>query len=144
MVSCSGFGLPLHAQLLRLFVTRLGSETVKYVHGKTLSYTSMVCSVNSSLCNILQRIQAPTRCRPLDRAVAVCDQLLVIVLVRVKKSTAALPYMFRSPVHQKSFTVTDSCRCILAVRLTRSHIDVAHAGHFTSMGSVQASAGGTL
>ena len=37
MVSCSGFGLPLHAQLLRLFVTRPEQETIKGTHAQETS-----------------------------------------------------------------------------------------------------------
>ena len=33
MVSCSGFGLPMHAQLLRLFVTRMGGYVCVCVIG---------------------------------------------------------------------------------------------------------------
>ena len=35
MVSCSGFGLPMHAQLLRLFVT-LRDELCRHVQAATL------------------------------------------------------------------------------------------------------------
>ena len=41
MVSCSGFGLPLHAQLLRLFVTRHCRAPI-YLANRSMSAISLL------------------------------------------------------------------------------------------------------
>ena len=53
MVSCSGFGLPLHAQLLRLFVTR--QLMVSDSHASGASFAALVDVISSLDCSRYNR-----------------------------------------------------------------------------------------
>ena len=69
MVSCSGFGLPLHAQLLRLFVTRCSSYVgYSYLCNKYLALNHFYAKVRACFtavvifCCIIIDIFSPAHC----------------------------------------------------------------------------------
>jgi hypothetical protein len=74
-----------------------------------LGHHSFLHFVGASVGTVWVRLQAqaPTRCKPLDLGVPERPQLLVIVLVRVKKSTADLPYMCRSPAGSTQYKTSE-------------------------------------